>query len=855
MRNQVVKKWTVILLLSIGFWAKLYSEKIGPWELDSLYKVPEWEISNLAPVNGMKSILYHSLEYLGNPVQVFAYYNAPAGVPPEGGWPAVVYAHGGGGTAISSWVTYWNNHGYACITMDLEGHYPETDEDGNRYSTPNPGPARSGVFNDYEKTIEEQWYYHAIAQVIIAHTLIASFPEVNATKIGVTGTSWGGTITSTVMGVDSRWAWATPVYGTGYLSGSDGNQGRQLAKDDDKIAFVDTYYDGSVYFENVTFPTMWVTGTNDYHFPLTISQKSSQSVNGPATLLWALRFGHGNTTAQNLDQMYLFADQVVKDGPSLIKFEKPVLEGNRLYARYATDLSVNSAQILYTYDRSAIWPDKYWYSKDATVIGDSIIAIVPAGACVAFLNATDSRGATVNTEYIEIEVKTENWTGDTIQIAPRTKDVFCIGIDKNESVSLTERMFSDDLTWEEIDRGNGYYSYQHIKTGFCMHGGNPDQEGEDVYLWNCDSEDDDQLWLKAEADSGYYRLLKANMPELALTFENNNVLLKAADENNQLQHWKNISYSQLAFKITDGSNFKNLEGVSILVDGQTLESDNSGEAMVNLSNKQYSIALFKKGYLPVSLNLDLVEDTLLQLKFEKERYACTLQVSNVESNQALSDVLMELNDSVYKSDEEGRIYLMLEFGTHAYVLGLEAYNNINETITIESDTTIYVQMELFKYRLAFRVKDATTNALIPYTTIVLNNMVYETNPYGSLSFELPPESLSYVISKDGYEKISGMFTLEKDTTITHFLNESALALGLKKNEINIYPNPCLDIINITGFDNEYELNYKIINGMGAVVQEGVLGEKLDVSELYSGVYFLFLKDNKGELFNHILIKQ
>ena len=848
-------KWLFSMIFFL-FASSAHSINMGPWDLEKLYAVPKYEISNLAPVAGMKSILYHSLEYLGKPVQVFAYYSAPAGTPPMNGWPAVVYAHGGGGTAIPSWVTYWNSHGYACITMDLEGHIPTSDADGNRLSTPNPGPSRDGIFGDYEKPIPDQWYYHAIAQVILAHTLIASFPEVDATKIGVTGTSWGGTITSTVMGVDSRWAWAAPVYGTGYLSGSDGNQGQQLAKDNHKIAFVDTYYDGSVYFENVKFPTMWVTGTNDFHFPLTISQKSSQSVNGPATLLWALRFGHGNTTSQSLDQMYLFANQVVNGDPALIKFGKPTQYGNKVSARYTTDLSVSSAQLLYTYDKDSIWPNKFWYGTPATITSDSIFANIPVGACAVFLNASDSRGATVNTEYLEIPIKAESLSGDTVQIVPRNNTKFCIGADKNESVYLTDRILSNNLSWKEIDQGNGYYSYQLVNTNYCMHGGIESADGQDVYLWNCDSKDEDQLWLKVKADSGYYRLLKASNPEFALTIgSNNNLQLQTSDESNQLQYWKNISSSQLSFKVTDGSSIQNLAEVSISVAGQTLTTNSNGEASVRLGNGQNSISFTKKGYAPVSLNLDLVKDTMLHIALEKEKYNFTLKVSSFETAEVLSGVSLKINDSVYETDADGSISLMLEIGKYSFILGKEGYISLNKTISIETNTTISLQMKIFTCRLAFRIEDAITENGIPTTTIVLNDVVYETNPYGSRLFELRPENYTYKISKEGYSEVTGSISLEKDTTLVIAMSFITSVSNLNELGIEIYPNPASTILNIAGIDKVKSINYQIVNTLGSIVKEGVVTEHLDVTELNKGVYILFLQDDNRKPYHHIFMKQ
>lgn len=386
-----------IVLLSI----KASAQSVGPWDTTALRVAPSWKQSDLAPVDGMTSLLYESLDYQNNPVEVFAYYGAPDGQIPTGGWPAVVYAHGGGCTAIPAWVKFWNNHGYAAISMDLEGRYPGTDSEGNKNTSPNPGPSRADFFDDYEKPMNEQWYYHAIAQLILAHSLIASFPEVNANQIGITGTSWGGNVTSTVMGVDDRWAWGVPVYGAGFLSESDGNQGRGLL-DSDKADFVNANFDGSAYFENVTFPTMWVNGTNDFSFGLTCNQQSSRAVNGPTTLLYSLRFAHNNNVARKLDQMYLFANSVIKGETPLIDFEKPIQVDNQVSAEYASDLPITSAQLLYTFDEDLIWPDKYWFDTVATVANGSIMANIPEGAFAVILTATDSRGALVTTEYLKI---------------------------------------------------------------------------------------------------------------------------------------------------------------------------------------------------------------------------------------------------------------------------------------------------------------------------------------------------------------------------------------------------------------------------------------------------------------------
>jgi hypothetical protein len=89
-----------------------------------------------------------------------------------------------------------------------------------------------------DEPVEDQWPYHAVAGALRAHSLLAAHPSVDASKIGLTGISWGGYLTcvvrhatahpartrvhcqlvrAQVSGVDERYRFAAPVYGCGFL--------------------------------------------------------------------------------------------------------------------------------------------------------------------------------------------------------------------------------------------------------------------------------------------------------------------------------------------------------------------------------------------------------------------------------------------------------------------------------------------------------------------------------------------------------------------------------------------------------------------------------------------------------------
>jgi len=387
-------------MLCLSTWAAA----VGPWDRDALYQTPVWEETSKAAKPSLKGLLYDSIPVEGRRVQVFAYYGNPDGEAPAGGWPAVVCVHGGGGTAFDEWVRKWNERGYAAISMDLEGHYPIRESEqprGPRVPTENPGLHRLGIFKNYDDPIQKQWYYHAVAQAILAHSLIRSFPEVNPEQIGVTGISWGGTLTSTIMGVDDRFRFAIPVYGCGFLPDSDGNQGLAI-QPGRHTEVVSQFFDGSAYFENVTIPTLWVNGTNDKHFPMPSTQRSARAVKGPATLRFELRMRHGHRPGWEPEEIYAFANSAIGKGLPLTRFGTPQQEGDRARVDYRSATKIVSADFYYTLD-TGLWPERRWEKGLAALSDSAIAASIPKGAVAFYFSATDARGLMVSSEFKLVE--------------------------------------------------------------------------------------------------------------------------------------------------------------------------------------------------------------------------------------------------------------------------------------------------------------------------------------------------------------------------------------------------------------------------------------------------------------------
>lgn len=87
----------------------------------------------------------------------------------------------------------WTARGYAAIAVDLEGQIPKRDESKKAWiRTDNlghawgGGPARHGnAFGDcFERPFTEQWPYRAVADTLLAFSLLAARPEVDPARIG-----------------------------------------------------------------------------------------------------------------------------------------------------------------------------------------------------------------------------------------------------------------------------------------------------------------------------------------------------------------------------------------------------------------------------------------------------------------------------------------------------------------------------------------------------------------------------------------------------------------------------------------------------------------------------------------------
>ncbi|MEW6302602.1 MAG: PhoPQ-activated protein PqaA family protein [Verrucomicrobiota bacterium] len=406
--------WMVVFATHAS-WCAIADEQIGPWNLTKLKQPPamRW-VSQSGPVH---SLLYAGEMYQGHATEVFAHYASPVTLgeaKPGAKFPGVVLIHGGGGTAFAEWAWLWAKRGYAAIAMDLGGSRPndpiydpksgapipnQTARPETRTRLPNGGPNQGHPekFDTIGGDVSDDWPFHAAANVIRAHSLLRSFPEVDADRTAVTGISWGGYTTCLVASLDNRFKAAVPVYGCGFLHEGESVQKPSIDQLGDRRDAWVKAYDPSSLLPRCRVPILFVNGSNDIHYPLDSYQKTFDVVPGRKQMRIEVNMRHGHPAGWAPPEIGLFIDTFCRKGKPLPVPGKLEVAENEVRLKFTSAVPIKSAALHYTTD-TGLRSKRTWKSIPAQIGKGVVTAPNPPGnANTWFITLTDERDAMVST--------------------------------------------------------------------------------------------------------------------------------------------------------------------------------------------------------------------------------------------------------------------------------------------------------------------------------------------------------------------------------------------------------------------------------------------------------------------------
>lgn len=349
---------------------------------------------------GVKGIFLAGAQYEDKETRVFAWYGLPENASPDTKVPGIVLVHGGLGTAMAPWVKHWNDCGFAAISIDMFGGLPAKD---GSYCTKNPperhefsGPDPENKFEDVDYAPVDQWPFHAVAAIIAANSFLASLPEVDGSKIGLTGISWGGFAAALAAGYDDRFRFVMPVYGCG------GFDSLAIVPEDasaKKVRKFAELWDPNNTLTKAKMPMLWVSGACDFAFDV---RNWNHSASLAPRSCRALRpsMVHGHMEGENAPELVPFAKAVLagKEFPGFtkVKFNDDTIQ---LGGKWSSSVKIKKADIVWT-RASGCWNDCVFRAQPARLNreNNTVVGNLPADWTAAYLLLEDEAGLVYTSE-------------------------------------------------------------------------------------------------------------------------------------------------------------------------------------------------------------------------------------------------------------------------------------------------------------------------------------------------------------------------------------------------------------------------------------------------------------------------
>ena len=397
----MIRLFAFIVTLTLG---QAFGQKVEPlllpkdipWNMEALKQAPKFDW--VRQKGKVHALMYAGEKYRGNTTRVFAYYASPKtlGQNVDNNVPGIVLVHGGGGTAFANWAMLWAKRGYAAVAMDLAGG----GEERKRLSDGGPNQSHTEKFSAIDEPLENQWAYHAVANVVRGHSLLRSLDGVDVDRTALTGISWGGYLTCIVAGLDDRFKVAMPVYGCGFLRENSvwksGEFGKMTMLQSDKWHRL---WDPSSYIGYAKMPLMFLNGTNDFAYPMDSYAKTCALVRSKKNYSIQLNMKHGHIF--DFPEFFIFVDQYILNGTPMPEVARPVVKKNKVSALVKSETKLIEAKLYYTSDPHEQNRTRMWKTVDLALNGNLIHGDAPPNNVkVWYVAVRDERKAIASSELI-----------------------------------------------------------------------------------------------------------------------------------------------------------------------------------------------------------------------------------------------------------------------------------------------------------------------------------------------------------------------------------------------------------------------------------------------------------------------
>ena len=336
----------------------------------------------------------------GNKYKVFAFIGKPETPAPEGGYPAIVLAHGGGGCAYFEWVQHWVDKGYVAIAPDLRSQYAVSVE---KRALANDNGAPYGIELDAMGSFqgtdrgEKSWMYYAPFALGFALNALKEYAPINEEKVALAGISWGGVACLHTAAVEPRFKAVSIIYSSAYHWDSEWAMDKHNVKDltEEQLALYKEYFDPANTLDHIQSPILFTAGMDDAAFSTVNRTHTTEKVNADKRYAYFVSFPHGHWEGWTPKQSYAFTDEILGFRKPFAKIELTI-SGKE--AKIKVSDKVEEVYLAYTTEVITAEKNVVWEETAAKKACRVYKATLPENATACFARYGDSDGVSFSTD-------------------------------------------------------------------------------------------------------------------------------------------------------------------------------------------------------------------------------------------------------------------------------------------------------------------------------------------------------------------------------------------------------------------------------------------------------------------------
>jgi len=278
---------------------------------------------------------------------------------------------------------------------------------------------------------------------------------------------------------------------------------------------------------------------------------------------------------------------------------------------------------------------------------------------------------------------------------------------------------------------------------------------------------------------------------------------------------------------------------NVVVNGTTYKTNGNGKIIADIGSlTSTSWSIGGSGYVEKQGSATTTEISNVLAVEITPLHHIKIKVENALNNQPIKGAIINVGPAQLVSATDGFAHLINVAGTYSVSASAIGYiAKTSENLALSSTSNSVITLMPTQHNVTIWVKESGNNRVVINATVTINGTNYSTDSEGKVVINLYAGSYSFTVSISNYETYQSSFEVAAtDISVTTLLVIS----GVDKESIpslNLYPIPANSEVTVVwGNQSRGVLTLTNITGLLILKQEIANGDRIDVSNLSSGVY-------------------